>query len=87
MAPTIPSTATEIKVFKAKSRGDRNKPDQVHKAVCLDCPWEYSARPGQRPEIAVVHGKEHHRTSEHRLELRCVIDVFVEAIPSRGAKT
>ncbi|KKL62373.1 hypothetical protein LCGC14_2185860, partial [marine sediment metagenome] len=45
--------------------------------------WEYTSKPGQRPEIAVVHGKEHHRTSEHRLELHCVIEVFVDTIPSR----
>ena len=86
MPTTIPSTADEIKVFKAKRRVERNEPDQVNKVVCLECPWEYTSKPGQRPEIAVVHGKEHHRTSEHRLELHCVIEVFVETIPSGEAR-
>ena len=87
MTPTIPGTATEIKVFKAKRRIERNEPDQVNRAVCLQCPWEYTSKPGQRPEIAVVHGKDHHQTSGHVLELHCVIEVFVDTIPSRTVRS
>ena len=86
MPTTIPSTATEIKVFNAKRSVERNEPDQVNKVVCLECDWEYTSKPGQRPEIAIVHGKDHHSTSEHRLELHCVIEVFVDTIPSREVR-
>ena len=83
---TIPTTPTDVKVFKVKRALERNEPDQVNKVICLECPWEFTSKPRQRPEIAVVHGKDHHQTSGHRLELHCLIDVRVDTIPSRDAR-
>ena len=83
MPSTITSSPVNVKLFKAKRRLERNQPDQVNQAICLECSSEYTSKPGQRPEIAVVHGKDHRQTSGHVLELHCVIDVLVDTIPSR----
>jgi len=80
MTPTtIPSRASDVKGRSV----ERNRPDQVNLVICHGCSWKYTSKPGQRPEIAVVHGKDHHRETGHVPELHCIIDVFVDTIPSR----
>ena len=87
MPPTITPPVTEFneKIWQAKRRLERNESIQINRVVCCDreCDWEFTSKPRQRPEIAVVHGKDHHSTSGHHLELHAVIETFVDTIPSR----